>query len=147
MVFTSDLTYLRISMRLGVSRSLKVSKHAIWKRVNGPFVDLLIRLVCKAMARRMDEANRFTTNAIFDYFDCALIQDSTYIHLPEWLTEYHPGRTNQAGKNSVAKIDVLLDLKAWTLRRLLLKPFASNDQSEASKIIGHLSPGTQGNRS
>lgn len=142
MVFTCELTFLRISMRLGVNKSLKISRQAIWKRVNGPFVDVLIGLVCEVMTRRMDEANRLTTNAIFDYFTCALIQDSTCIHLPESLAEYYPGSTNQAGKNSVAKIDVLLDIKAWNLRRLLLKPFTSNDQSEASKIIDNLTPGS-----
>lgn len=142
MVFNCELTFLRISMRLGAHKSLTISKQAIWSRVNGPFVDLLIGLVCEVMTRRMDEANRLTTNAIFDYFTCALIQDSTCIHLPASLAQYYPGSTNQAGKNSVSKIDVLLDLKTWTLRRLLLKPFTSNDQSEASKIIDNLTPGT-----
>jgi hypothetical protein len=141
LAFCGELTFLRLSVRLSMGKSLKISRQAIWKRVNGNFVALLTDVLCEVMTRRMDEANRFTTDAIFDRFTCALIQDSTCIHLPKSLARFYPGSTNQAGKNSVAKVDVLLDLKAWALRRILLKPFTSNDQSEAPRVIGDLSPG------
>lgn len=141
LVFSGEVTHLRLAMHLAVDKCLGMSRQAVWKRVNESFVAMLVDLVCQAMVRQMERASCFATDPIFDSFAAVLVQDGTCIQLPLSLVGHYPGNANRTGRKAVAKLDAVLEIKGWTLRRLRLKPYCDSDQSEALEANGELQPG------
>lgn len=141
LVFGGEVCHLSLAMHLGVSKCQRVSRQAIWKRVNGAFVTMLLDLICQAMIRQMEMASSFATDPVFAHFAAVLIQDGTCIPMPQSLVGHYPGNANRTGRKAVAKLDVLLDIKRWALRRLRLNPYNRSDQSEALEANEDIEPG------
>lgn len=141
LAFGGEVCHLKLAMHLGVSKCLRISRQAIWKRVNEAFVTMLLDLLCQAMIRQMEMASCFATDPVFAHFDGVLIQDGTCIPMPQSLVEHYPGNANRSGRKAVAKLDVLLDIKRWNLRRLRLNPYNRSDQSEALEANADIEPG------
>lgn len=141
LVFEGEVGYLRLAMHLGMSKCLRISRQAIWKRVNGAFVTMLVDLICQAMIRQMEMASCFATDPVFAPFGAVLIQDGTCVPLPQSLVEHYPGNANRSGRKAVARLDVFLDIKRWALRRIRLNPYNLSDQSEALEANAVIEPG------
>lgn len=142
LAFAGEVFHLKIALHLGMAKSLRISRQAVWKRVNEAFVTLLIDLVCQAMIRQMEKACYFATDPVFAPFSAVLIQDGTCIPLPRSLVAHYPGNGNRTGRKAVAKLDVVLDVKRWVLRRVRLNPYNRSDQSEALETNEFLEPGS-----
>lgn len=142
LVFDKEVSFDKLAMKLGVSQLGRVSPQAVFKRVNGKFVSFLRELVSNSMAAQAEKPATFATSPLFAFFHAVFIQDSSCIWLPDSLSGHYPGSANKFAKKSIAKLEVLLDIKSWRLARLLLNPFQMNDQSQAKTVVGELKPGT-----
>ena len=64
-----------------------------------------------------------------------LLQDSTALSLPSVLKDIFVGSTSQSGKNAVAKIQSIIDIKRMNFVQFVLGSYTENDQSASGSIL------------
>lgn len=70
-----------------------------------------------------------------------LLQDSTALSLPSVLKDIFVGSTSQSGKNAVAKIQSIIDIKRMNFVQFVLGCYTENDQSASNSILVHCKKG------
>lgn len=121
---------------VGVQTSKKVSAQAIWKRVNSFFVRFL-RLVLNEIFLQHIKANQpnMIVSGKLKKYKRILIQDSTIIHLPDWLAKCYPGNYSLGEIKALIKIQIVYELRTNKIEYFEITPYAKNDQSMSREIL------------
>lgn len=143
-MLSSGASYSRLARKVGIPSLVTVSRQAVQKRMNKSFTAYMNRLVSKALANGMREIveKDGIGNSLFGSFTSVSLHDSSCVPLPDALADHFPGASNGRGpKKAMLKIDAMLDIKHWRLRRLMVNPYRKNDQSQAREALESLEPG------
>lgn len=84
----------------------KVSKQAIWKRINKTWVITVEEVLKQVLSR---QAARQVKARMFSVFPNVWLQDSTSLHLPDALIEKYRGNRSNGELKSVAKLNVIVN--------------------------------------
>jgi hypothetical protein len=137
-------SYSQLSRAVGIAQRITVSKQAVHKRTNKRLVAYFNNLVSKSLLNGMRDLPRKRGGCgdLFASFGSVLLQDSTCVGLPDALAEHFPGAWNGRGnRKAMLKIDTVLDIKHWVLRRLVVNPYTVNDQSQACPALDSVGEG------
>lgn len=143
-MLVSGGSYSRIARAIGIPQLKTVSRQAVQKRMNKYFVNYLNRLVARALLIGMNRLAEqgCLDGGIFNSFTSVVLHDSTCIALPDALEGHFPGAWNGRGdRKAMLKVDTMLDLKHWCIRRLVVNPYTTNDQSQALVALDGVVPG------
>jgi hypothetical protein len=144
-MLSSGASYSRLARKVGIPSLVTVSRQAVQKRMNKSFIAYMNRLVSKALANGMREIveKDGIGNSLFGSFTSVSLHDSSCVPLPDALADHFPGASNGRGpKKAMLKIDTMLDIKHWRLRRLKVNPYRKNDQSQAVEGLEGLGKGS-----
>ena len=144
-MLASSASFSRLARHVGCEVLDTVSRQAVHKRTNKDLVAYFNRLVNKALLEGMEEvaSGRGIDTRLFSAFTQVLIEDSSCVPLPEALAGHFPGAANGRGeRKAMLKVDAMLDVKHWVLRRLAVNPYSKNDQSQAGVAVESVDPGT-----
>lgn len=134
----TEISLTSFAITLGILKEQCISKQAIDKRINPFFIQFLELL----LAHCISKVTKTVNNYIVPNFNRILIQDSTCIKLPSWLSSIFPGNRNKTGKEfSIAKIQAVIDIVHEQFVHLSLTPFTVNDQKASSNILSILRKG------
>lgn len=144
-LLVANASYSRLARHVGCQVLETVSRQAVHKRTNKNLVAYFNRLVNKALLDGMAAvaSGRGIDNRLFEAFSQVLIEDSSCVPLPEALAGHFPGAANgSGGRKAMLKVDTMLDVKHWVLRRLTVNPYSKNDQSQAVVAVESVERGT-----
>jgi hypothetical protein len=144
-MLSSGASYSRLARKVGIPGLVTVSRQAVQKRMSKSFIAYMNRLVSKALANGMREIveKGGIGNSLFGSFTSVSLHDSSCVPLPDALADHFPGASNGRGsKKAMLKIDTMLDIKHWRLRRLKVNPYRKNDQSQAVEGLEGLGKGS-----
>lgn len=144
-MLSSGASYSRLARKVGISNLTTVSRQAVQKRMNKRFTAYMNRLVSKSLLNGMRgiAEKGGAGGSLFSSFASVSLHDSSCVPLPDSLADHFPGASNGRGpKKAMLKIDAILDIKHWRLRRLKVNPYRKNDQSQAREALEGLEPGT-----
>lgn len=139
---TGRFSYLWWAMEYKSMFDHRPSRQAMFKRVNPGLVKLIEALIAKVFESELPQNGPFACCDLFAPFPEVLLQDSTHFKLADELFEAFPGNYSRGKRKAIAKLDITLDLKRWSLKKWELKNFCQNDQSHAIPSLDQLQPGT-----
>jgi hypothetical protein len=127
-----------IAMTLGNLKGICVSKQAIDKRIQEPFVGYLERVLAHTIAQKMNTCHqRFPS-----VFKRILLHDSTTVRLPSHLANVFPGSSNGTGDTlSLLKIQAMYDLLRERFSFFWISPFTTTDQKAATMMLESIQQG------
>jgi hypothetical protein len=127
---------------IGTLKGIKVSKQGIWSRMTDKLTSFLILILKDLMQKQLVYAPLHSFNAKWQTkYNRILIQDSTVIALPSWLSNHFPGNVSKGKKNAQLKIQVVYDIKANQFVHFEITPYTTNDQSKSKDILNIANPG------
>jgi hypothetical protein len=119
----------------------KVSKQGIWKRVNVMFSDFVYKILNEVLKEQMYQAHLQTTKkSMLKKYKRVLVQDSTIIHLPQWLNICYPGNYSRGEIKSLVRIQIIFDLVSNQVVYFALTPYCKNDQAMSKVIVDIIRP-------
>ncbi len=116
--------------------SERVSKQAVFHRVNADFIVLMEYLLDRALA---DKIKPLSTS--INRFSRILLQDSTCIGLPEALKKMFPGNYSRGKIKAIAKLQVIYNMASSAFEFIDLKAYNVNDQAASPGILPLLEKG------
>ena len=141
LVTQSTLCLRHWAVLAGVLGQLRLSKQALWERLNASAGAFLQAVRARVLARRV-QPQRATPPAALASFRRVLLQDSTLIKLTPELAAAFPGSRNQCGAQcGQLRIQALYDLLAQRFVSFGLSSFRRNDQAAAPDIAAVVQPG------
>jgi hypothetical protein len=127
---------------IGTLKGIKVSKQGIWSRMTDKLTSFLILILKDLMQKQLVYAPLHSFNVKWQTkYNRILIQDSTVIALPSWLSNHFPGNVSKGKKNAQLKIQVVYDIKANQFVHFEITPYTTNDQSKSKDILNIANPG------
>ena len=103
----------------------------MWKRITPSFIELLkellVHTIQKASLQDVDKK-------LFGMYNRVLLQDSSGLHLPDWMHMHWKGNVSRGVQKSVAKINVVLDLLSSQFAHCSLESYSNPEQSLGSVI-------------
>jgi hypothetical protein len=137
----SKLSFNLLAMLLGLVGGGLVSKQGLAKRVNERCVAFLQDLLGPAISLRSG-SRQAQQQGLFASFVRVLIQDSTYIPLPDHLAQTFPsGRNHLDLKKATLKIQALYELISDRMLHFGFSAFHRNDQAASPDILDVARPG------
>jgi len=138
----SSPAYSTCASIIAVFFRLRISKQAIWKRVQSPLVEFL-RLVLQQKLYNTVTAALPSDSGCFASFKRVLVQDSTTIKLPYRLANIYTSTSNKKHSKPAAtlKIQAIIDLKNNVFTWFQLTPFRTSDQISGKDILSDIHPG------
>ena len=137
----SKLSFNLLAMLLGLVGGGLVSKQGLAKRVNTRCVTFLQLLLGPAISLRSG-GQQARQQGLFASFTRVLIQDSTYIPLPDHLAQTFPsGRNHLDLKKATLKIQALYELLSDQMLHFGFSGFQRNDQAASPDILEVARPG------
>ncbi len=117
-----------------------VSKQAIWKRMNERLVMFLNQALTQFFSLNMSErveliGDGSDHSSVFLFFKRVLLQDSTYLKLPDVLSKWFPGNFSCGIIKAVAKLQTIYDAKDEIFAKITLGSFSDNDQGASGDIL------------
>lgn len=113
-----------------------ISRQAVWKRVSANLTGFLKLVLFDVMKRQALNKIRISIcSSGFDKYERILVQDSTVISLPPWLSWCFPGNITKGQKKAQMKIQVVYDLLSNNFMHFELTPYTVNDQSKSKDIL------------
>lgn len=116
---------------------IKLSKQAVFYRVNSTFIDLLKSILEKAILEqnkyKKRDPNRRFTNVYF--------HDGTALKLPDSLRTFYKGNYSRGVEKAVAKVQVIYNATKECFTSLRLDPYTRNDQAASADILPLLKKG------
>ena len=121
---------------IGTLKGIKVSKQGIWSRMTDKLTSFLILILKDLIQKQLVYVPLHSFNAKWQTkYNRILIQDSTVIALPSWLSNHFPGNVSKGKKNAQLKIQVVYDIKANQFVHFEITPYTTNDQSKSKDIL------------
>ena len=124
-----------------VGQLVLISREAIRKRINDRFVKVVKQLLCNCIFQHFGEERSSVDTQLFAAFGQVITQDSTTFSLPETMKETFPGNYSRGEKKSVARLDLIIDLKSFSSKEIQLKSYSEMDVTAAGNIMPHLKSG------
>ena len=113
-----------------------VSKQAIWKKVTPLLTSFLSVVLFDALRQQIVLHHKgFKQLDLFKNYKRILIQDSTVIALPIWLSQFFPGNVSRGEIKALLKIQVVYDLLSNRFIHFEITTFRANDQSKAKDML------------
>jgi len=129
----------KISFRMWASwitmNFARVSKQALWKRIDANAVEFLKTLMCRQL-KETTGGSMLRGRGVFSTFSKVLVQDSTTIHLPDKFQDVFPGSANRHAAYATMKIQLIYDLLADVPFSFSISSFRRNDQAASPDILG-----------
>jgi Transposase DDE domain len=119
---------LQITMLSGC----KVSKQAVFERLNSPAVRFAQQLVEQVLIQKI---KKIKPGSLFPSFRRVLLQESTNLGLHKSLSAIFTGSSNKAGKNATARVQTIFDILSMGFIDFSLGSFKQNDQSASGSIL------------
>lgn len=135
LIFSTHVSLEGLAVLIGFLTLKPVSKQAVAKRLSASCVEFVRNALYSALnsTARLPSLMR---KGVFAAFTRVLIQDSTCLLLPAYLSKAYPGSRNRTGKSiSVFKIQAVYDLLAERFVSFLTSGFTRNDQRASSDIL------------
>jgi hypothetical protein len=113
-----------------------VSKQAVWKRITERMTNFLLAVLFDAFLKQ----TKFMLCQVkkqpwLKRYRRILIQDSTVLALPAWLSWCFPGNVSKGKQKAQLKIQVVYDLLHNCFVHFEITSFTSNDQSKSKDIL------------
>lgn len=122
--------------QIGLITGETVSRQGLWKRITEVFVDFLVRILMEAIDEKIERSSKqLKRTKLLKKYKRVLLQDSTVIALPSWLSIFYPGNVTNGKKKSQLKIQVVYDLLNNRYVYFAITPYTKNDQSQANEIV------------
>lgn len=125
----------------GILTGKTVSKQGIWKRVTLRLTKFLALILLDALGQQtsaiQSQAKKHTW---LKNYKRILLQDSTVIALPAWLSWCFPGNVSRGEKKAQLKIQVVYDILANHFVYFEITSFTANDQSKSKDILNIATP-------
>lgn len=126
---------------LGLLSHNVVSKVAVFHRMKSHAIDFVRETLSNSIAA-MSRLREEIGNGTFAVFRRVLLQDSTYLSLPQELGRFFPGAKNQSGKTSASvKLQAIYDALTETFVSFQLTSSRCNDQCASPSILGIVQEG------
>jgi hypothetical protein len=109
-----------------------VSRQAVSSRMTKSWVATVKLLVQEVMAQ---QAVRGMKRGLFACFGNVWLQDSTTLQLPEVMLQKFQGNVSKGKKKSVAKLNVILNVRSGLFQVLQWTSYTINEQRLASSIL------------
>ena len=141
MYLQGNNTFQLWAEQIGKLTNQFVSKQGIWKRVSARLTKFLKLILIDAL---LDQTKHIHTQAgkykWLKKYKRVLLQDSTVIALPSWLSWCFPGNVSRGKKKSLPiaigiKIQVVYDILSDHFIHFEITPYTSNDQSKSKDIL------------
>lgn len=132
------------AIQLGIAIGKTVSKQGVWKRLSFKHAQFLEAVLKKAICSDIEDfasSSMISKISLFKNFKRVLIQDSTLVHLPDYLSEVFKGNTSKGKRKALAKIQAVIDIKVNRFINLELKDFSENDQKSAHLTLSIIKAG------
>jgi hypothetical protein len=138
MILQRGKSLTSIAMTLGNLKGICVSKQAIDKRIQEPFIGYLERVLAHTISQKMNTCHQSFPSV----FKRILLHDSTTIRLPSHLADVFPGSRNGTRDTiSVLKIQAMYDLLRERFSFFWISPFTTTDQKAATMMLESIQPG------
>ena len=124
------------SWSIQLSRYLgkRVSKQAIFKRIDATFIDFLQAVLAQILHKQFkNNVNR--SLKLFESFPNVFLQDATHFSLPLHLAKLFPGNNTHGATRAVAKIVTIFNLKKGCFSLFSLTNFLQSDAASANLIL------------
>jgi hypothetical protein len=129
-------TFQSWAEEIGFQTGKKVSRQGIWKRVNSMFSEFVYKVLNEILSEQMRQAHLQTNKkSILKKYKRVLVQDSTIIHLPQWLNKCYPGNYSRGEIKALLRIQIVFDLVSNKVIYFALTPYCKNDQSMSHVIV------------
>jgi hypothetical protein len=131
-----------LAMLVSILSGDRISKQGVWKRLGCEAVVFLADVLFAALRRTFSGALAIRDEGVFSHFHRVLIQDSTYLRLPDHLANLFSGSRNQTGRRSShLKIQLIYDLMEEKIKGLGLSGYTRNDQEASRDIFAYAGRG------
>lgn len=127
--------------QVGIITGGSVSKQGIWKKVTVQLTGFLALILFDVLQQQVSTIHRQAKK--YDWlknYKRILLQDSTVIALPSWLSWCFPGNVSRGEKKAQLKIQVVYDILANHFVYFEITPFTANDQSKSKDILSIATP-------
>ena len=129
-------TYQYWAEQVSLITGKMISKQAIWKKVTPLLTNFLSAVLQESLGKQIAlDKSKFGGSSALKNYKRILLQDSTVLALPIWLSRYFPGNVSRGQQKAQLKIQVVYDLLSCRFVHFEITSFTSNDQSKARDIL------------
>jgi Transposase DDE domain len=134
LVTLGSVSYRRWAGLIGVLGRCTLTKQSLFERMSPKAVGFL-QAVLEALLGTLATAPT-SVPAALQGFGRVLVQDSTTLQLPEKLTRFFPGASNQKGaQGALLKIQACYDLLSQSFVCFSLSSYRRNDQAASPEVL------------
>jgi hypothetical protein len=126
-------SYWAWARELSVVIGGKISKQAIFYRMNEPWIETIKALVGEVV---LQQASKQIKHRLFKGFKNVWLQDSTCINLPQALIKKFSGGVANGKQNATAKLNVIVNALSGLCPLMEWGSFTDSEQSLCSNISG-----------
>jgi hypothetical protein len=132
-------SYSKVAFLLGLL-GINVSKQGVALRFN-PNTVALLKQTLNSLIDNISGLYRARKQCVLDCFNHVYLHDSTYLKLPQHLSDAYQGAQNQSRKKSAGmKIQAVFDLKKDQMADFSFSAFTRTDQTAANDILRLVKP-------
>lgn len=129
-------TFQQWASHIGLLTGETVSKQGVWKRITEEFISFLELVVHDIFTQKASEIIATVPHNIsLKKYKRVLLQDSTIVALPSWLSWCYPGNVSKSKKKAQLKIQLVYDLLNNRIIHFEITSFSRNDQSSSKDIL------------
>lgn len=136
MAMSGNNTFQHWAEQIGQLIGKPVSKQGIWKRINCQ-LSRFLSLVLSDVLLQQTSTIQYQVKKYkwLKKYKRILLQDSTVIALPAWLSWCFPGNVSNGEKKAQLKIQAVYDILANHFIYFEITPYTTNDQSKSKDIL------------
>jgi len=132
MMSSDTRSYATWAQYLGNITGLRISKQAIFERMNSSWVLLVKQLLEMVIAQR---TSKLDSMEVFKYFNRVLLQDSTCFHLPDYMVSIFKGSFANGNEKSIAKLNLVMDVLSGKFLQMQWMSFTKTEQALSGNIF------------
>jgi hypothetical protein len=136
-IATGNATYLNWARTISSIIGKRLSKQAVFERMNKAWVATVKALVAEVIK---EQACHRTRNKLFMHFGNIWLHDSTTLHLPSLLFKKYQGVTVQGKKKATAKLNIIVDAVTGFCPLMSWSGFRTTEQKLAPDIMSIAKP-------
>ena len=125
------------AIQLSRSCKIKLTKQAVFYRVNSNFIVLLKSILERAILKH----GKYKKHSLNSRFNNVYLHDSTSLKLPDSLSAHYKGNYSLGKEKAVAKIQAIYNVTKECFASLRLDPYTRNDQTASADILPILKKG------